>query len=258
MKKLLFILATFIFFSCSQAEKKTKPQNTNTHLLTTEEYKRDSIYNFLFQKDSVVFVNMYGDTTVLTKKELNYLEENYSGLFASEYPLDPDLVFNQRKIPQTDTIFLGFSSEAGQDAFYNLYAYFLSIRNGIDKYIHERKNIVDIYEAINNIHTEINGAGTFYLHMDQRILAYAEYAVTLYGLQQTENAALKFDKQKQLFLQALQQDCEDRIELNKEATTEEKQKQKSKILELIHTLNGKINSYFYLSMARQFEYSKYN
>ena len=258
MKKLLLILIAFIFFSCTQTEKQTKLKNANTDSLATEEYTRDSVYNFLFQKDSVVFINAFGDTTVITKQELNYLEKNYSGLFSSQYALDPDMVFNQRKIPTTDTLFLGFSSEAGQDIFYNFYTYFLSIQNGIDKYKVERKKLIDIYETINNIHIGINGAGTFYLHMDQRILAYAEYAITLYRLQRSEDSALEFEKQKQLFLQALQQDCEDRIELNKEATASEKQKQKTEILQLINKLNEQINSYFYLSTARQFEYSKYN
>ncbi|MDE1192163.1 MAG: hypothetical protein PW786_08495 [Arachidicoccus sp.] len=140
MKNLVFILLMLPLFSFSQT--------------TQTNYKHDSIYNFLFNKDSIVIKVTDKDSNVYSKSDLLYIEKNYPELLDNKYTLSPEEVYNQNNCAENDSVFHHFASEVGQDEFYVLYGYFLSIRNGANKYKIERK-LFTIYETINSINTKL-------------------------------------------------------------------------------------------------------
>ena len=211
-------------------------------------YKHDSIYNFLFDRDSVIINTERG--SVLSKSELLFLEKKYPQLLNDVYLLPPDESYYRINHLNKDTIFHHFSSEAGQDNFYILYGYFLSIRNGIEKYKTERKKLIDIYETINSIHSTLQHGGTYFGHMSWRILGYAEYGIYLVA-NYSQDVQIDYLKQKQFFIQSLRQSIGD------EVSSQEDIINKNKLFDKINKLDNEIDNYLYLSMARKFEYANY-
>ena len=245
MKTFYFIFFAFIISSCHHTDK------TNNN---KDDSKQDSIYNFLFNKDSIIINIVEEDTIVLSKRDLVFLKQNYPEFFDNKLPVAPDTLYDQIKRPPKDTIFNNFSSEVGQDYFYILYSYFLSIRNGIDKYKMQREKLVDIFETINNIHEKLSGVGTYYGHMSSRIHGYAEYFVSMFP--SIENNFTN-DKEKQLFIQSLKQNVADGIKERKDLTDEEKKEMQAELYKWIENLSKEIDSFFYLKMAKEFEHSLY-
>ena len=60
-----------------------------------------------------------------------------------------------------------------------MYAYFLKQKNGVEKYAHQRKNLIELYSRINSIFEHIQYSGTHFGHQQMRILGYAEYSISL-------------------------------------------------------------------------------
>lgn len=222
---------------------------------TQVNYKHDSIYNFLFTKDSTIIKITDRDSIVYSKSEFLFLEKNYSDLFDNKYALSPDELYQQINHKSEDTVFYHFASEVGKDDFYILYGYLLSARNRIGNYETQKKKLFNIYEIINSIHAKLLRGGTYFGHMSWRIYGYTEYGVYYDG--NILKSKFDYSKQKELFIQSLKQSLSDEVDTDEDIINNDKAKYKKDLFELVNELDKEIDNYFYLSMARKFEYTYY-
>lgn len=126
MKSILYILTLMVLSGICQANQ--KPDRSEYH--TTQ--------------DTVFIATYFGDTLKYSKEYFNRIVDN-NPIFLTKYTQDPD---------QTYHCYAGdmqFLSEAGQDRYYVLYAYFLQQRNGIDEYAQRRGTLIDIFSNIGSL-----------------------------------------------------------------------------------------------------------
>jgi hypothetical protein len=151
-----------------------------------------------------------------------------------------------------------FDCEACRDDYYRLYAYFLKIRNGRDKYKMERRKLVKIFRDINFIYGRMldeGGVGHRYL----RVLGYAEYSVYV-GKTDSDYYFKNYDitKQKAIYIAGLKQLITDEFtDADNEFIGKEKIKAKKELFETVNEINGLITNSFYLKMAQWYQYSNY-
>jgi hypothetical protein len=258
MKRIVTIILSLAIISCKQKVNNNSnviiPLYDTVSISTkTVEQKHDSIYNQFFEQDSTKIPLDDGDTMKITKRGLLLLEKQYPDFF-SGYLMDPDASYAAKKIiDNPDSTFSNFDGLSGMDDYFEMYCFFLSIRNGEMKYVKERKSLIDIYLSINYLHEELWGGGSYYRHMYKRVGAYAEYDIRL--LEDDSDRYKKnydFRKQKELFIQSIKQYVLDEARQPNGYSLNPKS-----LFEIIKDLNTNINSYFLLSKARQFEYTNY-
>jgi len=147
---------------------------------------------------------------------VKYFPVLYSGL-----PQPPDVSYYQsgifKEITDTDgnKKTISFSSEAGQDEYFTLYAYFLKRKNRQQDANARRSALIKIYTALNSIFGTLSYGGTYFGHMYARIPAYAEYSLYTY-----ENAKDHYTRdypvaeQKTIFLNSLRQYITDEVKVD--------------------------------------------
>ena len=154
-----------------------------------------------------------------------------------------------------------FSSEAGKDAYYALYSFFLKNRNGIGKYKGKRDTLIRIYRDINSINQSLSGGGTYYGHQYARILAYAEYSVYAYNLALQRNIFKKnysILTQKSFFLHSLKQLINDEMSDNNDfLDKQDKLKEKLELYSMVDEISILTTDYFYLKSGQSFQYTHY-
>jgi hypothetical protein len=241
MKIILFIPLLFIF-SCKKPIKKPAAKlqtavaapDTTTQGSTTSTGPDNSKY--YTTKDRVVIMMEPGDTDSYSKEAFNHIVDTHPEFFSDEV-VDPDLAYYSTPGKE------GFNSEAGQDAYYDLYAYFLKQKNGIDKYAERRKKLIDLYENINSLFANLKGGGTYFGHQGRRIRGYAEFSVYLYK-QYEKRISQSYDisEQKALYIRSLKLLAGNHDkELNK----------------IVNKISQDITDIFYLQRAQAFQYSNY-
>ena len=151
---------------------------------------------------------------------------------------------------------MSFGSEAGQDNYYILYAYFLKQKNGILKFTDRRKTLIEIYGLENSIFSHLNHGGTYFSHQYPRIEGYAEFAIYWYRhFEDYYDRPYNIDKQKKFYIEGLKQLIAD--EINFDESTELKEKEKEKLFVKVNKLNKLIKDNFYLRMAQSFKANYY-
>lgn len=151
MKQPIYILIIIIgLLSCNNQPKKVdKPTITN---IDTQSSKVDNS-KYYTQQDTIIIATETGDTLIFAKSDFNRIVDEHPELF-QEFPEHPDKLY-YRFVNCVD-----FGSEQGQDAYYALYAHFLKQKNGITKYVQQRKNLIEIYSGINSLFARFQYGGT--------------------------------------------------------------------------------------------------
>lgn len=207
--------------------------------------------------DTVLVFPETKDTLSYTKKELEEIIAAYPTL-TSDYVRSPDMSYAADPCGTSgNEMALRFSPEAGQDAYYMLYAYFLR-QKAKNSDSGMRRWLLKIFQDINGIHWGLSGGGTYYGHQYARILGYAEYALYCYQLDSSYyQSSYLITTQKKLFIQSLRQQIADELQNNYDFTEVDKVKLKKKLLATVSDLDKMITNKFYLKEAMKFEYSYY-
>jgi hypothetical protein len=208
------------------------------------------------------------DSLVFSRDELNKIEILFP-ILKTEFPSSPEESYagnswrsyiNQDGKEETIT----FGSEAGEDQFCLLYAYYLKQKNGEKKFESERKNLIKLYRTINEFYGDLNYGGTFFGHQYKRLCGYAEYSIYLLSVNRERyDKKYDFKKQKTLFIESLIQylnDEESKNVYNFEDLVSNKAKANSRrkqFQEQINVLEKLITNYFYLNQIQKFEATYY-
>ena len=244
MKTLLYI-SIFGFLSCTnqthQADKTKSIDTSKTH--------NSKYYT---TQDTLIITNEIGDTSKYAKQEFNQLIDNHPE-FVSDNIRDPDLTY------YCDGEKGEFNSEAGQDGYYMLYAYFLKNKNGDTKYSDRRKKLIDIYSNINSLFGYFEYGGTYFCHQQARILGYAEYSVYLFKQNETYNISKTYNiaTQKELYIKSLRQLVSDESKIDFNTTGQEKVERTKKLNRIIDDIDKAITDNFYLRRTQEFHYGHY-
>lgn len=215
-------------------------------------------------KGVIVYVED-GDTLSYSNDELSVIEQLFP-VFNETIARQPSEayyfsgIWKEYLSPKGDTLKMSFGSEAGQDQFYLLYAYYLKKKNGINKYETERKTLNELYHTINGIYEGLDYGGTYYGHQYKRIAAFVEYSVYLYRINPDYyNKKYDFSKQKDLYLKQIRQYIDDEESQNVYNKIKDKNYFERKLAfnEKMKMLDSLITSYFYLNQVHSFEITNY-
>lgn len=278
LRKLLFFLTIFIFFSgCKKSENKIivnetkitdtihidKEYNYFTDKLEDNKNLVQFIDNPKLEKEKVIVYKDDYDTITYSKNELNKIQKLFPYI-NPKITIPPDNAYlksifvdyidkNGKKENYT------FGSEAGQDGYFILYAYFLKHKNG-EKFEKERQDLIKIYRNINEIYGRIEMGGTYFGHQYKRILGAAEYSVYLF-----KTHSYKYYKErnrlneKQNFIMHLRKVIKNKDKQNDVYFKDKREIDKRKEIfeKLINTINNLITNEFYLKEAKKFEVENY-
>jgi hypothetical protein len=264
-------LTVIVIFGCKHKPipvQNTPPADTVLKVVETKaalpQYTKRKPNKYHTQKDTVYIVTKSDETMKYSRDEFNCIIDSFPELYTDNV-VDPDSTYNRSKIfvDWVDSLGieyqLSFGSEAGTDAYYMLYAWFLKNKNGIQQHAARRKTLLGICRSINALYGKINYGGTGFGHDYKRIEGYAEYDIYQY----IHNKALHdkpkdISQQKAQFLSGLKQIIRD--EVNKDVyliTTKDKTSRTHELNKEVIFLNKIITDHFYLEVARSFN-DRYN
>ncbi|RZJ89230.1 MAG: hypothetical protein EOO20_11540 [Chryseobacterium sp.] len=249
MKQTIYILTITIgLLSCNNQPKQVdKTTIANTDIKTS---KADNS-KFYTQQDTILIATEIGDTLKYAKSDFNKIVDEHPELF-QEFPEHPDKLY-YRFVNSVD-----FGSEQGQDVYYALYAHFLKQKNGITKYIQQRKKLIEIYSRINSLFGHLQYGGTYFGHQQMRILGYAEYSIYLFPKEKNElEKTYEITKQKDLYIKSLRQLIEDENKIDFETLGKEKIIRSQKLNAIIDEIEKLVTDNFYLRRTQEFHYSNY-
>lgn len=201
--------------------------------------------------DTVRITNEINDTILLSRDEYNLIVDEQSE-FLKSFPENPDEAYYYHDKKRD------FTSEVGQDYYYELYAYFLKKKNGDKQFVQERKKLIAIYSNINSLFAHFQYGGTYFGHQIPRILAYAEYSVFLlpkekYAIEKTYDITI----QKQLYIKSLRQLIKDESKIDFNTLGEEKNVRSKELNKTVDELDSLITNNFYLRRTQEFQYGHY-
>lgn len=151
---------------------------------------------FYTQKDSVFILYAENDTLIYSRDEYNELVDRHPEFF-TDHPIPPDSTYYGH--PDNPD----FGSEAGQDLYYVLYAWFLKQKENLSKYDEQRSKLRKIFLLLNSMFQKLEYGGTMYGHMVPRIEAYVEYDIYKYSIQHNEDYSSGFSARKSQFHQKM-------------------------------------------------------
>jgi hypothetical protein len=268
MKTLIYI-TTILFFGCNQRQTNDKNiSNSDTSKKLTEtkiELPQNKLDRAKYHtdKDTVYIFSQSKDTLKFSKEEFNDIVDNFPEL-TSLNTQNPDTAYNSKIfVDLIDRLgeknHITFSSEAGQDNYYILYAYFLKQKNGIAKYSVRRKKLLEIYNTLNSLFGALNYGGTYFGHQYSRIEGYAEFSV--YWFRHYEDyfdRPYDITKQKEFYIAGLKQLITDEVKIGNNVIREnEKDERRRDLFKLVDNLNKEITDNFYLRMAQSFQSDHY-
>jgi hypothetical protein len=210
----------------------------------------------------IVYIDNY-DTSYYSKKEFNEIVDLFPSLY-NDIPANPDLSFAASG-SWADTVdakgelkHISFSSEAGQDAYYVLYAYFLKRKNEGSELVKRRKVLFNILEEINQVFRIVEGGGTFFGHQSMRIIGYTEYGVYQYrGYAHINSFSTDEQVLKKLYIASLKQVIITHLNSMSDLSPEEREKKRSIVFKSVEKIASLITDNFYLEKAQEFQYSHY-
>lgn len=257
--KTLISIVTLMFLGC-----KSQIHNNTSNTLDTSILKVPTVIDksqLYANGDSIIISSKHFDTIKYSTADFNEIVDNFPSLYLS-IPVNPDISYAQSGYFK-DVIdsngnkkHLSFGSELGQDTYYILYSYFLRKKQNDKNSDAVRENLINIYQAINEIFTYLNHGGTFFGHQYNRINGYAEYGVYEYkSFSDIDNTLKDIKKLKQLYLTSLKEIIHQKIKLDNEIP--QKKIRENEILKHVATVEKIITSNFYLKKVQQFQYSYY-
>lgn len=251
MKTLLYI-SVIALLSCNnqthQSDEKqpidTNAKSDNNSIIDNSKYYTNA--------DTLIITTEIGDTLQYGKDDFNEIIDNHPEL-VSDNIQNPDQVFccsDKRD---------GFGSEAGQDDYFILYAYFLKNKNGETKYSDRRKKLIEIFSNINSLFGHIEYGGTYFGHQQARIVGYVEFSVYLYKQNETQGILKTYDitKQKELYIKSLRQLVSDESKIDFNTTGQEKIERTKELHKIIDDIDKAITDNYYLRRAQDFHYGHY-
>jgi hypothetical protein len=199
-----------------------------------------------------------------SREEWNCIIDSFPELY-SDKVVHPDTTYvsSRQWVEWVDSLGneknITFGCEACTDAYYELYAWFLKNKNGIQQHAARRKKLLEIYRTLNNLFGRLYYGGTYYGHMYRRIEGYAEYDIYRY----IHKKALfvnpsDFRQQKAQFISALKEHTG--YGVNKDVYLITDDDKRERLLELrkdIDYLNKEITDYFFLETGRAFRKDSY-
>lgn len=242
--------------SCRSSQKPALNDPSPTH--TRQDIRNYPIDSSLFtKKDSIVISFAGRDTLIYSRKEFNDIIANFPILY-SKYPANPDESY-AAALEHPDTAHV-FGSEAGQDNFYRMYAYFLLPKNKGPQLAGARDTLIRIFETINDIYGHLNHSGTYFGHQYNRLIGYAEYAVYILS---EEPGWFKKDysivTQKAKFIDLIRQQILDEVRVDNDLPGPGEKQQAIREMEKdLDKMAALITNYFYLTQARRFLYENYD
>jgi hypothetical protein len=251
MKTLLLILI-FGFLSCTnqthQADETNPIDNSAIHKSSS---KTDNS-KYYTTKDTLIITNEIGDTSKYGKQEFNQLIDNHPE-FVSDNIRDPDLTYYNHGEREE------FNSEAGQDDYYMLYAYFLKNKNGDLKYSERRNKLIDIYSNINSLFGHFQYGGTYFGHQQARILGYAEFSIYLFKISENNGFSKTYDitNQKNIYIKSLRQLIIDENSIDFNTLGQDKVKRTKILNSIVDEIEKAITDNFYLRRTQEFHYGHY-
>ena len=214
-------------------------------------------------RDTLLIAIETGDTIKYDSPSFNKIVNNFPALYKQDIQ-GPDITYFSTEIWKEITDrngkkeHLTFGSEAGQDRYYILYAYFLKQKNGIEKQRQRRNKLIDIYSNINSLFGNIQYGGTFFGHQSYRLLGYAEYSVYLYiQYEKYISKAYDINKRKALYIKSLRQLIEDESHIDLNTIGLDKIKRNKELNQIVDKIAADITDNYYLRRAQQFQYDYY-
>lgn len=249
VKQKIYILAiTAGFLSCNN-----QPNQVDKTAIAKTEAQTNRVENskYYTQQDTIFIATEIDDTLKFAKSDFNKIVDEHPELF-QEFSEHPDKLY-YRFVNGVD-----FGSEQGQDVYYALYAHFLKQKNGISKYIQQRKILIEIYSRINSLFGHFQYGGTYFGHQQMRILGYAEYSIYLFPKEKEEiEKTYDITKQKELYIKSLRQLIDDESKIDFETLGQEKTTRSRKLNAIVDELEKLITDNFYLRRTQEFHYSNY-
>lgn len=248
--KFVLLFTLLVASGCSHETKQTAAaQRTDATRQPETTNKVDNTTHHT-TKDTIRIVTGTGDLVKYSKTEFNGIVDEHPELTTDRIE-DPDLTYycHGKK---------GFNSEAGQDGYYVLYAYFLKQKNGIAACAERRRKLIELYLHINSLFQRFQHGGTYFGHQSWRIDGYAEYGVYLY--EQKEGRGEKtYDiaKAKELYIKSLRQLVDDELSIDGIAQGEEKIKRRRELNQTVDEIEKAITGVFYLRRAQAFHHGYY-
>ncbi len=246
MKTLLLAFAV-VLFSCGKQqplifeparEDSIPPSDSVTHVTTSDTIRMVAI--------------VLNDTL-----EFEYDSESYSGFerwfkeMATDKIIAPDKAYSKfMSLEDYKAININFDSEAGQDNFYMLYAYFLQQINGKNNYSPERQKLTAAYHQINNLKSYYQYGGTYFGHMKYRIYGYAEY--NIYTLDKSLNAETDIAAGKASFISELKKIYAEKLNEDGDTMPHEKPEKLKRMMEMIDTIGNNISNAYTLKEVKHF------
>ena len=272
MKTLLFI-ATFLFLSCKNNTTHKVVASSQDTLTARPAIKDKDISlpkskvdrtKYHTTKDTVYIYSQSKDTLKYSKNDFKDIIDNFPELY-DETINNPDTTYSRSSVwvDLVDSLgnknHLSFGSEAGQDEYYILYAYFLKHKNGIAKFSIRRKKLLEIYNTLNSLFGNLNYGGTYFGHQFSRIEGYAEFSVYWFShYEDYFDRPYDITKQKEFYIAELKQLIldEEKIDYNTNGKKEKAERRK-KLFQKVDNLNKLITDNFYLRMAKSFQSDHY-
>ncbi len=250
MKTLLFI-SIFALLSCnSQTKQADQNQSADTVVQVETSTKPDNSKYYTTQ-DTIIVAAETDDTLKYAKTDFNSIVDKHPEFFET-YPENPDQAYYNDNDKEE------FGSELGQDCYYELYAYFLKQKNGIEKYAEQRKKLIGIYSNINTLFGYFQYGGTYFGHQSRRILGYAEYSIYLLPKQKKDiEKTYDITKQKELYIKSLRQLIDDESKIDFNSMGNEKIERTKRLNKVVDELDKLITDNFYLRRAQEFHYEHY-
>jgi len=258
--KLPIYLLPFLLIACQSPT--TKPQDLPANDSSKQILSKEADTTLFAKSNTVVITSENRDTIRFGRQEFNEIVKYFPALY-SDLPQPPDISYYQSGIFQEITDADGkkktisFSSEAGQDEYFTLYAYFLKRKNNQREANARRSALIKIYDDLDSIFGALSYGGTYFGHMYARIPAYAEYSLYTYeGLKQYYTKDYLITEQKRIFLISLRQFITDQVKVDENISDEgARNKRQRALFDTVDEIDNLITDYFFLKSTQEFWHS---
>lgn len=266
----LLLLLIPLWFSCSNNKKAAAEAATNfdpkihkAKYIDSHQTICDSAALSSSKEDglSVLINKVDGRQFTLSTGQLKRLLRSFPELNDSNSLLSPDETYAKRGLEGDHRPCDGdtYGCEQCQDTYYALYIYFLKERCGRTAFGGKRDTLLRLYRDINSIEGQLDGGGTYFGHQYYRIFAYVEYSVYLFSVDSYDDFKRPYSilPQKKLYIQAIRQTITDELSVNFDIREKDKFALKKDLFKTVDEIDRLINSYYYLSMVKDFHYTHY-
>ena len=251
MKILLYILILGLL-SCNHPTQQPNKSQSHDSIIKIHTTNKIDISKYFKTGDSLTITTEFRDTIKFGNEELTLILERHPELL-SEIIQNPDQVYHCSG--ESDE----FNSEGGQDYYFMLYAYFLKIKNGDQKFAERRKKLIEIYSNINALFAYFEYGGTYFGHQGARILGYAEFSIYMYKQNEIYDISKTYDitKQKEFYIKSLRQLINDESSIDFNTTGQEKVERTKTLNKIVNDIDKAITDNYYLRRTQDFHYGHY-